>query len=47
MQVVLSKEPLVEFRRFDRKRAQIASTALSTLGKKHGVIETTTEDAPK
>ena len=35
VQVVLSKELLVEFRRFDRKRAQIASTTLSRPAKKH------------
>ena len=47
MQVVLSKELLVEFRRFDWKRAQIASTTLSRPEEKHGAIETTIEDGSK
>ena len=37
----------MEFRRFDRKRAQIASTALSRPEEKHGAIETTIEDGSK
>ena len=47
MHVVLSKELLVEFRRIDWKRAQIASTTLSRLAQKHGAVETTIEEGSK